>query len=61
MLYYDYIIQVKNHFEKIDNNEAFNSQINSNVTILNEKQKYNVRFYVNGIHGNLIVFLYDTI
>ncbi|MBR0519968.1 MAG: hypothetical protein IJJ95_01360, partial [Spirochaetales bacterium] len=54
MLYYDYKIKVKNHLEKIDNNEAFNSQINSNVTILNEKQKYNVRFYVNGIHGSII-------
>ena len=54
MLYYDYKVTVKNHFDKIDSNEAFNGKINSNVTILNEKQKYNVRFFVNRIQDNII-------
>ena len=65
MLYYDFKVTINDKIEKLDINEASNGQMNSNVAILNEKQKYNVRFYINGIEltvkQNAIVHLCGVI
>ena len=54
MLFYDFRVTVEETFTKEDNNEAVHKMINADVASLNEKQAYNVRFYICDIHNNII-------
>ncbi len=54
MLYYDFKVTVNDTLAKEDDNEFVHKNINVNVATLNEKQAYNVRFFINDIKGNVI-------
>ena len=54
MLYYDFKVTVAEQFNKEDHNEAVHRIINSDVAALNEKQLYNVRFFISDIRDNKI-------
>ena len=54
MLYYDFKVTVAETFKKEDHTEAVHSMINADVATLNEKQSYNVRFFISDIRNNVI-------
>ena len=54
MLYYDYKITVAEGFTKEEDNEVVHKGLNAEVASLNEKQAYNVRFFINNIKNNSI-------
>ena len=54
MLYYDFKVTVAEPFKNEDHNEAVHRMINADVAALNEKQLYNVRFFISDIRDNVI-------
>ena len=54
MLYYKFKVTVAEPFKKEDHNEAVHRMINADVAALNEKQAYNVRFFISDIRDNVI-------
>ena len=54
MLYYDFKISVEEKFTKEDDNEAVHKSLNAEAASLNERQAYNVRFFINNIKNNIV-------
>ena len=55
MLYYNYKVKVTEPLRNEPINEEFRKMINTDVAILNEKQAYNVRFFVCDVHNDVIL------
>ena len=54
MLFYEFKVTVSESMKKEDDNEAVHKLINADVSALNEKQAYNVRFFINDIRNDVI-------
>ena len=54
MLYYDYTATVEQKMTIKDDNEVIHKRINCDVSRLNEKQAYNVRFFISDIKGSKV-------
>lgn len=54
MLYYDFKVTVAEPFKNEDHNEAVHRMINADVSALNERQVYNVKFFISDIRDNII-------